>query len=316
LTDDGDWSFDGSGPLLRQRALDFADEAITRLGDTGSDRDKAIHDVRKRLKELRAVISLLRSHLDDHGRHDRVAFRDAGRRLAASRDAKAAVEAFDQLREHYAQEWGPGEFLKIRRALTRRLPGPISPDTVRGLTDTLLAARRRVAAWSADGIKQEEVWSAFRRSYRAARRAMSHAAETNRPELLHEWRKRVKAHWHHSELVTDAGLARLDKYAKQLHKLSDVLGEHHDLVVLDELLGQSPQLFGSPVYVARFLGFVGRRLRGLEERAASAGGELFAERPKAWEEQARASMLRHGPKRAERHYSHSISNVQVASPRH
>ncbi|HEX3580635.1 MAG TPA: CHAD domain-containing protein, partial [Thermoanaerobaculia bacterium] len=196
------------------------------------------------------------------------------------------------------------------------LPPPIGADAIQGLTDTLLAARRRVAAWPADGIKRDEVWSAFRRSYGAGRRAMSDALETNRPELLHEWRKRVKAHWHHSELVTDAGLARLEKYAKKLHKLSDVLGEHHDLVVLDQLLRQSPESFGSPIYIVRFLAFVARRLRDLEERAASDGAGLFAERPKMWEELLRASMLRHGPKRAERRYPHNISNVQVASPRH
>jgi len=292
------WSFDGSGPLLRQRALDLLDEAIVRLGEVATDRDTAIHDVRKRLKELRAAAELLRARLDDHGRSDRATFRDAGRRLAGTRDAKAAIEAFDHLREHYADEWRPGEFLKIRRTLARRLPNATDVQTIEALSEILHAARRRIAAWPVDGMKQDEVWPAFRRSYRRARNEMAAAVDTRRPELLHEWRKRVKIHWYHAQLASETGLARLDRYAKALHKLSDKLGEHHDLVVIESLLRTDPEAFGSPLYVLRFLDFVGRRMRELESDAASHGRDLFAERPRIWEQQARNTIERRGPKRA------------------
>lgn len=310
MTND-EWSFDGTGRLLRQRALDLADAAIARLGDVSTDRDNVIHDVRKKLKELRAATELLRSHLPEHGRRDRTKFRDAGRLLSATRDAKASVEAFDHLREHFADEWRRGEFLKIRRALARRLPEAIDMQAIGRLMDTLLTARRRIAAWPVDDVRQDEVWSAFRRGYRLARRAMAEALETNRPELLHEWRKRVKAHWHHAELATEVGVARLEKYAKKVHKLADILGDHHDLVVLDQLIRQSPESFGSPLYVVRFLDYVARRLRNREEHAAEAGRELFADRPKAWEVQARATMLRHGPKRAERSPASRVTSASA-----
>lgn len=305
---ESDRFFDCTAPLLRQRALDLVDAAIATLHENSPDRDKAVHDVRRRLKELRAVAELLRNRLPHHGRSDRHLFRDAGRTLAAARDSKAAVEAFDRLREHYAEEWTPRQFMKIRVALSRRLASELGTQDahvpvdalVDALIDALVVERRRVAAWPVDGMRQDELWDAIRRSYRRSRRAMSAAHDTKNPELLHRWRRRVKTHWYHAQLVTRAGLAQLDERAKALRKLSRILGNHHDLVVIDQLIEESPDEFGSPAYVKRFRGFVDRRMRKLEDDALSLGAELFEERTRAWEAQTRLTGPRRGPKQAVR----------------
>lgn len=287
---------------LRQIALDLTEDLLARLDATATatDHDKAVHDVRKRLKELRALTGLLRRRLPERGRRDRDVFRDAGRRLASTRDAKAAVEAFDELREHYAAEWTPRRFLKIRRELSHRLASAVESHAPGAIASALLGERRRIAAWPVDEMRQDELWAAIRRSYRRSRRAMTAALEQRSPALFHEWRKRVKAHWHQTELLTDTGLARLSDSAKALHKLSDVLGSHHDLVVIDAVIRQSPQAFGAPFYVASFLEFVSRRMTKLQEKAEEIGRELFSDKPRVWEEKARATTLRRGPKKAVR----------------
>lgn len=304
ITPESDRFFDCTAPLLRQRALDLVDAAIATLHENSPDRDKAVHDVRRRLKELRAVAELLRNRLPHHGRSDRQLFRDAGRTLASARDSKASVEAFDRLREHYAEEWTPRQFLKIRGVLSRRLTSDLGTQDahmlVEVLVDALLVERRRVAAWPVDGMRQDQLWDAIRRSYRRSRRAMSAAHETKSPELLHRWRRRVKTHWYHAQLVTRSGLAQLDERAKALRKLSRILGNHHDLVVIDQLLEKSPDEFGSPAYVKRFCGFVERRMRRLEDDALSLGSELFEERTRSWEANTRLSGPRRGPKQAVR----------------
>lgn len=268
-----------TGPLLRRHALDLIEEALSLL-DRGE-----VHDVRKRLKELRAITDLLRARLPHHGRQDRTAFRNAARRLAGAREAEAAVEAFDQL-----EAVG---FESIREVLSHRAAEMRSLDTA-GLAEALTSARRRVAAWPVDGMHDDDVLSSFRRSYRRARNAMAAAAESDAPELFHEWRKRTKAVWYEARLLSDDS-------AKRLHKLSVVLGDHHDLALLEQLLRVSPETYGDPIAILRILTLIAERMRELQERSLSLGEELF---------------LRRGPKRAERNYDQSISKVHVASPRH
>jgi hypothetical protein len=247
-----------TGPLLRRHALDLIDEA---LGTND------VHEIRKRLKELRAITDLLRSRLPHHGREDRIAFRNAARRLAGARDAAAALEAFDGL--------GTNEFAEIREVLSCRNAHSVDAEAIAAV---LVAARRRVAAWPVDGMHDDDVFSAFRRSYRRARNAMAAATEAETPELFHEWRKRTKALWYEARLLSDDS-------ANGLHKLSAVLGDHHDLAILDHLLRASPETYGDSIAVLRLLALIAERTRDLQRRAVSLGEELF---------------LRRGPKRAER----------------
>jgi len=247
-----------TGPLLRRHALDLIDEALA---------TNDVHEIRKRLKELRAITDLLRSRLPHHGREDRIAFRNAARRLAGARDAEAALEAFDGL--------GTSDFAEIREMLACRSAHPVDADAIAAV---LVAARRRVAAWPVEGMHDDDVFSAFRRSYRRARNAMAAATEAETPELFHEWRKRTKALWYESRLLSDDS-------AKRLHKLSAVLGDHHDLAILDHLLRASPETYGDPIAVLRLLTLIAARTRDLQHRATSLGEDLFHRR---------------GPKRAER----------------
>jgi hypothetical protein len=127
-------------------------------------------------------------------------------------------------------------------------------------------------------MHDEEIWSAFRQSYRRTRKAMADVLEDPKPALFHEWRKRVKTHWSQARLLDDDS-------AKKLHNLSTILGDHHDLAVIDQLLRLSPEAYGNPILVLRFLTLVAERMRDLETRAAVLGHDLFSRR---------------GPKRAER----------------
>ena len=250
------WS--STGPLLRRHALDLIDEALA---------TNDVHDVRKRLKELRAITDLLRSVLPRHGREDRIAFRNAARSLAGARDAEAALEAFDNL--------GTTDFAEIRAVLACRTTHTTDAGIVAA---ALVAARRRVAAWPVEGIHDDDIFSSFRRSHRRARNAMDAATQAGTPELFHEWRKRTKALWYESRLLSDDS-------AKQLHKLSTILGDHHDLAMLDHLLRLSPETYGDPIPLLRLLTLIAERMHILESEAKHLGAGLLS---------------RHGPKRAER----------------
>lgn len=283
---------------LRRKALDLADQAIATLDQIDSEGPKAVHDVRRRLKELRALADLLGA------RPDQDFFRGAGRRLASARDAKAALEVFDRLRERYADAWGTRKFMKIRRALAQRIPPNVDAQTVEQLRTAFIAERGQIAAWPVEDIRRDELWDAITRGYRRARRAMRTALDERTAELFHAWRKRTKDHWYHAQFFDEVGLARLEDYASALRKLSRKLGEHHDLVVLDQLCQRSPEMYGSTRYVRRFRGFVARRMKELESDTESMGSDFFDERARNWQVRVRLDAatpdvrLRVGPKKS------------------
>lgn len=254
---------------LRRKALDLADDAFARLDAMSAGDPKALHDVRRRLKELRALVSLL-------GQPDVRFFGNAGRALSSYRDAKAAVEAFDRLRERFATEWTSRQFQSIRRSLMQRCAENVDEQIVKDLRAALVVERGQIAAWPVDDMKREELWRAITRSYRRARRAMRAARQELTAENLHQWRKRVKIHWYHAQFFADVNIARLD--AETLRKLSRRLGDHHDLVIVGALAATAPQ---------NFRRCVATRLRELEVDALAMGRELFAARARNWEVRVR-----------------------------
>ncbi|HYS55005.1 MAG TPA: CHAD domain-containing protein [Thermoanaerobaculia bacterium] len=282
---------------LRRKGLDLADQAIGRLDAMATGDQKALHDVRRRLKELRSLTALLRQP-------DGEFFRDAGRELADYRDAKATVEAFDRLRERFSTEWTPRQFLKVRRALESRVRANVEQPIIERLRAGLLVERGQIAAWTVDEMKREELWSELTRSYKRARRAMRLAMQEKTPENLHDWRKRVKIHWYHAQFFADVGLARFEPHTDLLRKLSRTLGPHHDFVIIDELCRNLPGLFGSARYVRKFRSFVARQLSELEVDVESIGRTIFATRARNWEVRMRLTaapqdvLLRIGPRKS------------------
>jgi CHAD domain-containing protein len=267
---------------LRRRALELADDATLRLEQFQGDDPKAIHEIRRRFKELRALVRLVGAFLPHGGRPERESFRDAGRQFAPQRDAKAAVEAFDRLRERFAEEWTPRQFLKIRRALVRQSGRPTDPLTVAQLGSQIAIERGRIAAWPVDTMKPHDLWRALTRAYRAARRAMRAALREGTREKFHEWRRLAKVLWYQAQAFELLGMAAFEGQIKSLHKFSRTLGDHHDVALIDDLCRRTPESFGSPRYVRRFRTFLARRLRELEEQAESIGAELFAQRTRDW----------------------------------
>jgi CHAD domain-containing protein len=261
---------------LRRKALDLADDALAKLDAMTAGDQKALHDVRRRLKELRSMAALL-SQPDDEF------FRNAGRTLSPYRDAKAAVEAFDRLRERFATEWTPRQFSKIRRALAARVAPNIDPSISEDLRGALVIERGHIAAWPVDAMKRDDLWRAITRSYRRSRRAMRAARQEKTAERLHNWRKHAKIHWYHAQFFADVNMAKLEPHTDLLRKLSRALGDHHDLVIVDELCRDTPAAFGSARYVTLFRRFIANRLSELEVDAESIGRDLFATRARNWE---------------------------------
>lgn len=248
-------------------ALDDALERLKRPGVAAAD----IHEARKRIKEVRAIV-----RLTDAGKPLRMTLRDAARHLSSSRDADAIVESFDKLRKRFEER----RFAKIRRALVNRGSAPSGASSA---VSSLRRLRPRIAALNAGKTLDDGLL----KTYRNARRALRTAAATRDPADFHEWRKRVKDHWYQTQLIEASSPAILGGHAEALHDLSRLLGDHHDLIVLRGTLRDRDDI-ASLRLLRAFDALIAARLFELEEEAENLGRHVLAEKPRVWLRRIRA----------------------------
>lgn len=261
---------------LRRKALDLIDSLMATVGAQRVLDARSVHDARRRLKELRAVTTIV-------GRKgDARFFREAGRLLSAARDAKAALEGFDRLRRRFSSEWTPRQFMKIRRALAARIDPEAGTEVIGIVRNALGIERGRIAAWPVDEMRREDLWKALQRSYRRARRGMHAALERRSNEAIHEWRKRVKTHGYEVRFLSEAGLLHLEARGEELRRLSRALGELHDLDLIDDICRNEADLLGSARYVRLFRTYLARARDDLLARAEADGSELFRQSTREW----------------------------------
>lgn len=259
--------------------------ALGQLAPDYPDRHEGIHEARKRCKEIRAVLRLFRYPLGGRFCDENTCFRDAARRLSDIRDAQALLEALHKLKRADNDALGEIQWAALQRGLERRLRETLCVQA--GLESRLEAARselihaeRRLAEWRWAGETFSLMAPGIMKSYRDGRRALAAARAHTSPESLHEWRKRVKDHWYHTQLFRDAWPAVFKAYRDELKTLSDLLGDDHDLVVLSEALGSHEGHFGA-IDGEAFDVVIRRRQSTLRTEAFSLARRLYADKPKA-----------------------------------
>jgi CHAD domain-containing protein len=250
---------------------------------SGAGSPEAVHEARKALKRLRTLLRISRPALDERRyQRESVVFRDAGRELSETRDAQVLLETLDSLLERFGAELPEGTWARLRKELAagaERAQGN-GPSGFDGVLDVLSDARMRVSSWplpSENG--RASLAQGFEGIYRHGRHALRRARDEPTPEHLHELRKRAKDLWHSSELLEPLCPKRMQPLSKRAHRLSDLLGDDHDLSILleyadshSELLDESERgLLQSAVELRR---------QSLREQALRCAASLYRRKPK------------------------------------
>lgn len=269
--------------------------AIEAIQDEGRPIEERIHDARKRFKEARALIRLFRSALAGDFDVENRWYRDAGREISPFRDATAAVEAAESLGRDTRREIGRAamrRLLKIVRG--RRDAQYANPQELRSRLENITAQLPIGVARIHDSVPVpaeggfELIASGLRRTFRDGRRAMDTAYASGDEAAFHEWRKRIKDHWYHVQLLTAVWPEIMQPRAKALRDLSQLIGHHHDLAVVRALIAGSPEAFGGPVEALRISDLLQRRQHELAEKARPIGSRVYADSPQQFTAQMEA----------------------------
>jgi hypothetical protein len=267
-------SFEAPAQDLKRIALELLDDALREMRSRSvRRRPRIVHDVRKRLKETRAVIRLLAGN--ERAQRIERRIRDVGRLMSAGRDADSVLAMFHRLR--LRRRLGPEQYEQIRD----RLMADRTTVELRPLRARVAAVREDIARFPVVESPRH-LSGAIARSYRRARRRMDRAVRRGAPEDFHAWRKRAKEQWYQATLLSHV-MPELSDRQKPLHALSRALGSHHDLSLLIDVVAGHRDEIGEET--ARIVLEKARaRLSQFEEDAIVLGGGLFAESPKEWKD--------------------------------
>jgi CHAD domain-containing protein len=270
-----------AGEGLRRIALGRLDHARDQLDVPGHDPD-GVHEARKDLKKLRAVLRLLRKRLgDDVYRRENSGARDTARMLAGARDAQVRLDTLDDL---VAGGSVPGSMVTGFRARLEAELGARNAEHDAGPEpmERIEATRARAAEWRVGGEGWDAVGPGIKRSYRRGRARMSDALARPSVENLHEWRKRVKDLWYHLRVIAPAWPPVIDALAEEAHVLSERLGDDHDLAVLGESARFHHDAFADPADLDALLDAITDRRGRLQSEAVAIGRRLYADDPAAF----------------------------------
>jgi CHAD domain-containing protein len=269
---------------LARIAREQLDRALGGLENPKVHRHEAIHEARKCGKRLRALLRLARAGIgDDVYRRENGAIRDAAKGLSGLRDAEALLETYARLQARFADEVDWRRLVGVRRALVARrrelADDGTLPQRIAAFGEELRGVHERLPSWPLADLGFDDLAPGFKRSYRRGRKAMRAIDAAPSDEHFHEWRKRVKEHRYHLELLRDVWPPQVKARRGEVRTLGDLLGEEHDLSVLRATLEAESARFGDGVGL--LLDLARRHQAELRERMWPLGLRLFAERPGA-----------------------------------
>ena len=258
-----------------ERGIDHIDE--------GDDVHETVHEVRKRCKEIRAAVRLVRPVLPTYKREN-VHYRDAARRISDIRDAHAAIETFDDHLRPAVEARGAlddSTLADIRATLVdRRETMTAEQDLERRLAQVradLVEGRDRVPDLPIATEGYDAVAGGLRKSYKRARNRMGEAYEEPEFERFHEWRKRIKYHRYHTRLLRRVWVGPMKRRRAELKELSDIIGYENDLAEF-EMVMHDEELF-APATREILNEILTAKRSEFHRQGRPLGERLFAEAP-------------------------------------
>jgi CHAD domain-containing protein len=220
------------GQLTRiaRNELDAAAERLLKADRTDDD----VHEARKSVKKVEAVVALIQQIGGNVSESDLEALHTARRTLSRLRDADAAIQTFQRLTSRFPDRIPARDSSTIRRRLERRKADlvPVMRSNTGSLARTgkILRSLRRPAKQWAPSVTVAELPDVLRRSYRTSLEAMQRAADTGRADDFHAWRKAVKNLWYQLRVV-ERLVSGLTKQLAEFRELETALGDEHNLAV-------------------------------------------------------------------------------------
>lgn len=205
------------------------------------DHATAVHETRKSLKRLRALLRMVRPALGEETFHTKNAYvRDVAKLLSGTRDKHVLLATLIKLETHYGASAAPA-FAAVRDLLGANGNGVDHDEPHEGGAEALRQLKLLRGQFAKLKLRHsafDVVGEGMEESYRKARRMFAEAYRAPSEEMFHEWRKCVQIHWRHMALLSNAWPDYFNARISAAKGLSQLLGDDHDLAMLTATIGK------------------------------------------------------------------------------
>jgi len=272
---------------LGRLARDEFRTALEQLGESHPD-EEAIHDARKSLKKIRAVLRLVEPALGSEYRDQNEQLRAAAHSLGALRDADVTAATIEALQGRYSTVITESMARQVEGNLRRRHRGleTREPRLVNRATPVLRRLQEQTPQDIREAARFKIVRRAVRDGYRRARKALADVQLDSDAALVHLFRRRVKNHWYQMRLL-ECIHPTPRRRARTLRQLDAHLGDDHNLALLRAALLEGGSDIAPAETSALLLGCIDKRQTTLRKRALKVAGRLLRRRPKDFDRSLR-----------------------------
>ena len=264
---------------LKQDALRVGLEQFALLSQPVNSRtdSKHIHEMRKATKRLRAQLTLFNGCAKSAAirKADRQ-LRDINRRLSGDRDRDVLAQTLAGLEARF--DLGGASAKAAHVAIEQAGDNERRTRRSRDLAGEVADAQRSFCRLFHATIEPKQLIAAMAVDYADGRYLSKRLTIKGRAEDFHEWRKLVQRHWRHMLLLEGLWPKELASRARAAKKMSDVLGQDHDLAMFRDWL-EKQRGSAVPDQECDSLGALAKVWqRELRRVALPLGARLFAER--------------------------------------
>jgi CHAD domain-containing protein len=252
-------------------------ESAAKAFPNRADRAERVHDLRKTLKEARALARLFLGSVGEPARVTVEGLAVVRRRVGRTRDLDVMEQRLERLQPADEIAKPVAQAIARERSRAERAHNGFGASASRA---QLRAMARRLEGWDLDSVRESDIVEAVARTYRQARRRGRIAFETHDPCALHALRSRVVDLRYQLAALAPAWPAALTAQAEELNELRDSLGAFNDLSVLAKFASEHGAL--PPEAMSALAQQLEAKQKKLKRRAKVEFDRLFAEAPNAF----------------------------------
>ncbi|MFY0615358.1 MAG: CHAD domain-containing protein [Hyphomicrobiaceae bacterium] len=276
---------------LRRIAREQVRRTIARLAAETGDAS-TVHEMRKSLKRLKALLKLVRSGLPKQiYAREYAVVRDIARSLSGARDLDVMPVTLAAL----ATSRDASDLVRsaIARAQAQQMPDSDRQAHIATAARHLKAASARYGKLRLSNDTFTVLEQGAARGLQLLRRQHDLAVASGEDEAYHDWRKSAQLHWRHLRLLSATWPVLMEERTRATKCLAAVLGHDHDLSVLASFIRSAsiPRLRSADRKT--ILSDIEDRQQALRAEARACAGLLVIDTPKRFAAHLRAYHAAH-----------------------
>ncbi|MEE4176029.1 MAG: CHAD domain-containing protein [Bacteroides sp.] len=215
-------------------------ETLKQLAAIPSD-ESNVHKARLLFKRLRSLVRMSRFGLGkpETKRLDHF-FRDQGRKLSRIRDAEVVARMLKPMIKNIERGEERTLLIRFRARLMdqrRKLQGKDNAlEARKEVIHHLTILQKEIPLWEPKEEPSAIFLTGAKATYLGCKSRFKGLKKAQDDNALHAWRKQVKYLWYQMELLLELWPSRFSAWVSDLKELSQALGMHHDLVLLEMAL--------------------------------------------------------------------------------